>query len=201
MKLSFEIWEPVFNNRDINTSFNQFLNIFLRHLYASFPLPRNRKYTQNSWITVGIINSCRKKRELYGEVKKSKNHKLLIYYKKYCKILTKVINLAKKMTNEKQIKNSKNKIRTTWNVINREVHKEAMKENIQILNIDSKNYTNYNTIVEVFNKYFSGIVNTIHKQIKENCNNGKTKSTCYMDYMSMGFRSTFPNIQIKKTQQ
>jgi hypothetical protein len=71
MKLSYENWEPVFNNSDINTSFNQFLNIFLRHLHASFPLARRRKYTQNSWITTGIINSCTKKRELYAEVKKT----------------------------------------------------------------------------------------------------------------------------------
>jgi hypothetical protein len=53
--------------------------------------------------------------------------------------------------------------------------------------------------VEVFNKYFSGVANTIHKQIKENCKNVKTKSITYMTYMSRAFGSTFPNIQIKKT--
>jgi hypothetical protein len=74
-----------------------------------------------------------------------------------------------------------------------------MKENIQTLNIDGKNYTNLNNIVEVFNKYFSGVADTIHKQIQENCKNVKTKSTNYMTYMSMAFGSTFPNTQIKKT--
>jgi hypothetical protein len=53
--------------------------------------------------------------------------------------------------------------------------------------------------VEVFNKYFSGVGDTIHKQIKENCKNIKTKSMNYMTYMSMAFGSTFLNIQIKKT--
>jgi hypothetical protein len=71
IKLSYENWESVFNNSDINTSLNQFLNIFLRHFYASFPLSRRQKYTQNSWITVGIIISCRKKRGLYAEAKKA----------------------------------------------------------------------------------------------------------------------------------
>jgi hypothetical protein len=74
-----------------------------------------------------------------------------------------------------------------------------MKENIQTLNTEGKNDTNLNTIVEVFNKYFSGVADTIHKQIKENCKNVKTKSINYMTYMSMAFRSTFPNIQIKET--
>jgi hypothetical protein len=98
------------------------------------------------------------------------------------------------MTHEKQIINSKNKVRTTWNLINGEVCRKVMKENIQTLNIKGKNDTNLNNIVEVFNKYFSGIADTIHKQIKENCKNVKTKSTNYMTYMSMAFGSTFPNI-------
>jgi hypothetical protein len=40
-----------------------------------------------------------------------------------------------------------------------------MKENIQTLNTEGRNNTNLNTIVEVFNKYFSGVADTIHKQI------------------------------------
>jgi hypothetical protein len=108
-------------------------------------------------------------------------------------VLTKVINLAKKMTYEKQTRNSKNRVRTTWNLINREVRKKVMKENIQTLN------TNLNNIVEVCNKYFSEVADTIHKQIKENYKNVKTKSTNCMTYMSMAFGNTFPNIQIKKT--
>jgi amino acid permease len=73
-----------------------------------------------------------------------------------------------------------------------------MKENIQTLNIEGKNDTNLNAIVEVFNKYFNGVADTIHKQIKKNCKGEKTKSCNYMTYMSMAFGSTFPNIQIKK---
>jgi hypothetical protein len=72
MKLSYENWESVFNNSDINTSFNKFLNIFLGHFYASFPLSRRQKYTRISWITAGVIISCRKKRVLHAEVKKAK---------------------------------------------------------------------------------------------------------------------------------
>jgi hypothetical protein len=79
-KLSYENWESGFNNSDINTCFNKFLNIFLRYFYASFPLSRRQKYKLNSWITAGIIISCRKKRVLYAEVKKNKNPKISKYY-------------------------------------------------------------------------------------------------------------------------
>jgi flagellar basal body P-ring protein FlgI len=94
------------------------------------------------------------------------------------------------MTYERQIRNSKNKVRTTWNLINREVHNKVMKENIQTLNIEGKNDTNLNNIVEVFNKYFSGVADTIHKQIKENCKDVQAKLTNYMAYMSMDFESS-----------
>jgi hypothetical protein len=58
MKLSYENWEPVFNN-DINASVNAFFNIFLRHFYSSFPLIQVRKFKPNLWITPGILASCR----------------------------------------------------------------------------------------------------------------------------------------------
>jgi hypothetical protein len=41
-----------------------------------------------------------------------------------------------------------------------------MKENIHTLNTEGKNNTNLSIIVEVFNKYFGGVTDTIHKQIK-----------------------------------
>jgi hypothetical protein len=53
---------------------------------------------------------------LYAEVKIRKNPVLQKYYKDYGKILTTVINQAKRMTYEKQIRDSTNKIRTTWNI-------------------------------------------------------------------------------------
>jgi hypothetical protein len=52
----------------------------------------------------GIVISCRMKRILYTEVKNSNNSELRQYCKDYCKILTAVINLAKRMTYDKQIR-------------------------------------------------------------------------------------------------
>jgi hypothetical protein len=61
-------------------------------------------------------------------------------------------------------------------------------------NTEGKNDTNLNTFVGAFNKYFSGVADTIYKEIKEHCKNVKTNSTNYMTYMSLAFWSTFPNI-------
>jgi hypothetical protein len=93
----------------------------LRHFYASFPLVKSHKNKQKSWITTGIKISCRNKRILYAEVKKSTNPVITNYYKNYCRILTRVISLAKKMAYDKQIMYSKNKARSTWKIINSEI--------------------------------------------------------------------------------
>jgi hypothetical protein len=44
LKLSYEGWEIVFNSDHVNTSFNNFLNSLLRHLYASFPLKKKGEF-------------------------------------------------------------------------------------------------------------------------------------------------------------
>ena len=77
-----------------------------------------------------------------------------------------MINQAKKMSYEKQINKSKNKIKTTWNVINNELHKQVRKENIQILSNEGKNDMNLNITVEDFNKYFTGVADSQTNQEK-----------------------------------
>jgi hypothetical protein len=39
-KLSYESWEDIFTNSDVNTIFNNFLNTYLRIFYSSFPLKK-----------------------------------------------------------------------------------------------------------------------------------------------------------------
>jgi hypothetical protein len=67
LNLSYESWYNVFNNEDLDTSFNTFLNTYMRIYYTSFPLERvylnNNKKT---WLTKGIRISCQQKRNLYS---------------------------------------------------------------------------------------------------------------------------------------
>ena len=42
--LSYENWEDVFLETNVNTIFNNFLNIFLRIFYSSFPLRKSQHY-------------------------------------------------------------------------------------------------------------------------------------------------------------
>jgi hypothetical protein len=110
-----------------------------------------------------------------------------------------VINLAKKMTHDKQIKFSKDRARTTWRIINSEVLKKGRRENIKTLDIEGKKNTNLNDIAETFNRYFSGIADNIHKHIKGNGENNQSKTTNYMTYLTDAFGSPLPSIKATKT--
>ena len=97
LTLSYETWESVFEDNDVNTIFNSFLNIFLRHFYSSFPMVRAKKPSNhNTCITSCIRTSCQHKRALYVNLTNNNNPTSRKFFKKYCQILSKVIKEAKK---------------------------------------------------------------------------------------------------------
>jgi hypothetical protein len=142
LNLSYETWEQVFDGNDVNEIFNSFLNTLLRIYYSTFPLIWvKNKMNQNSWITPGIITSCKSKRELYEELKNNNNITLASYYRDYAKILSRVIREAKITENDQLILNSHNKVKTTWGVINKEPAKNTKRGEIQALNVEGKEIT------------------------------------------------------------
>jgi hypothetical protein len=84
---------------------------------------------QNSWITPGIITSCKHKRELYKVLQNNNNNNatLASYYRDYSKILSVVIRKAKRIAYDKLILNSHNKVKTTWGILNKESGGEEKK--------------------------------------------------------------------------
>ena len=127
MKLIHETREPVFDGNDFNKIFNSFLDIFLRIYYSSLPLIQAKnKMNQNSWITPEIVTSCKHKRELYKELQNN-NATLASYYRDYSKILSMVIRKAKIIEHDKLILNSHNKVKTTWDILNKESGRNKKK--------------------------------------------------------------------------
>jgi len=64
-KLSYEIWDTVFGENDVNKIFNNFRNTFLRIFYSSF-LKKNiqAQKKDSTWMTKGIKISINHKREI-----------------------------------------------------------------------------------------------------------------------------------------
>jgi hypothetical protein len=95
--LSYENWNEVFLDEDVNLIFNNFMNIYLRIYNASFPIiKRNEQIKTSHWVMTGIKISCTTKRNLYISNKRTKDPSHKARYKKYCKILYSIIKGAKK---------------------------------------------------------------------------------------------------------
>jgi hypothetical protein len=79
--LSHENWEEVFQEDDINISYNKFLNIYLRIFHSCFiKKQKNSNTIFKPWLTKGIKTSCNRKRELYLRARDNNEieHKLYI---------------------------------------------------------------------------------------------------------------------------
>ena len=133
--------------------FNNFLNTYLRCYYSSFLKINVSKFNQshNEWITKKIKVSCKRKKELFVLCKISNNHNLKLYYKKYCLVLTRVIRNAKKLHYNNIILRSKNKIKSTWKIINSEKGITHQNTSIPLLELDDKLVTNQHKIANLFN--------------------------------------------------
>lgn len=117
--LSYENWEDVFSETEVNIIYNKFLNTYLRIFYASFPMIKVKiSRSTKPWITKGIKISCLNKRKLYLNYRNSSNVDFKNHYKKYSQILAKVIATAKNLYYNNLISQADNKQKVTWNIIN-----------------------------------------------------------------------------------
>ena len=98
-----EVWNGVYDFRDVNCSFNNFHCTLLRHFENRFPSAfKLYKPKYNNWITKGIKTSCQRKRYLYSVYKNTNNLQVKAYCRKYNNFPKQVIISAKNytMTNE-----------------------------------------------------------------------------------------------------
>ena len=144
--------------------FNNFLNTYLRCYNVSFVTKRvfNINRSPNGWITKGIKVSCKRKRELFVLARSSTNYDLKLYYKKYCATLTKVICKAKKLYYDNLILSDKNKMKTTWQIINKEIGTSQHNGSISSVTKNDTIVTDQLKIANIFNNYFISVVDTIN---------------------------------------
>jgi hypothetical protein len=142
IQLSHENWDSVIGEKDVKLSFNSFFNSFLIIFNSCFPIihrvSTKRKNLKTAWITKGIRISCKHKRELYMLTKENADLSRKLHYKRYCKILSKVIIAAKKMSYDNHIKMSHNKMKSTWKIVNIETGRKNKTNSTQLL-IDNYN--------------------------------------------------------------
>ena len=118
--LSHKNWEEIFIEDDANISFHRYLNTYLRMFHSCFIKKRKNFNTISKlWIPKGIKTSSNWKRVLYPKARDNNEKEHKLYYKHYCKILSKAIKEAKNLYYKEVITKSKNKMKATWNIIHK----------------------------------------------------------------------------------
>ena len=153
--LSYENWEGVFQDMDVNQIFNSFQNTYLRIFYSCFFI-KKKSETANPkpWITNGIKTYCANKRRLFLNYRESNDQGYKSYYKKYCKVLSSIIIAAKKKYYDERILNSNNKTKATWNIVKDITNTRKNSNKTVSMNIDKQPNSNL-IIANAFNNHFS----------------------------------------------
>jgi len=109
-----ESWEDIFEGSDTN--------VILKICNACFTKSKhNSVHRYNQWITTGIKTVCQNKKNLYMRCRGSNDTNRKLRYTRYCKILTDIIKTEKKKFYNELIFQSKNKTKTTWKIIKKEI--------------------------------------------------------------------------------
>jgi hypothetical protein len=95
-----------------------------------------------------------------------------------------MIKEAKSLAYNKQVINSANKMKTTWNIIKTDTNRAK-----------GHSFIKYYNFPEAFNKYFLSVAEDIIHDIKKNVNN--TEDPEY--YMYKVSQNSFPSIKFKNT--
>ena len=121
------------------------------------------------------------------KIRDSNEQKHKLYYKQYCKILSSVIKEAKKLYYKETITKSKNKTKTTWNIIHTEIGNSTNDTKIKSFRINNHMVYNEASIANEFNSYFSNIVGSSGiKEVNEN-----TDDACPLQYLFKYFKQPF----------
>jgi hypothetical protein len=157
---------------------------------------------QNSWITTGLITSCKHKREIYEDLQNNNSATLEYYYRDYSKIMSIVIRKAKIIEHDKLILNPHNKGKTTWDIINKESGRNEKKKRIEIqaLNTEGRKITDQQTIAETFNEYLFAITENVKRQSKGNLiNDDNNRINNHIHFMEQAFNKPYSSMKYKCT--
>jgi len=199
--LSYENWEDVFLEKDVDTLFNNFLNTHLRIFYASFPnIKTKNAYNPKLWLTTGIRISCANKRKLYLTYRKINNPTQIQYYKSYCQILSKVIMLTKKLHYNNLISKSNNKPKTTWNIVRTITSNRNTNNNITTMNVKNKFSSNSLKIANAFNSHFLLVAENLHKNFYGKNTNNHINPLSYLQ-QNFGHFSTLMKVKNTTTHE
>jgi hypothetical protein len=141
----------------------------------------------DDWATRGIYKSRNRLYELYALKKYNKNVSFVEYVKRYSKTFKIVCTLAKSLYIRNKINKSNNKIKTTWNIINRETGKSKTHNTQFTLNHNNKLIKSESDIADIFEDYFTNIPVNLTSKLSSSSKEAGTMLRMYVPECSETF--------------
>ena len=119
-KLVMESWQSVYNAVNVNTAYNNYTEIIDNLFSKCCPIiviKSKRHFFYKPWMTIGLKNSCDKKKLMYIAFLKSKTLKDELKHKKYKNQLTLILKKCKRQYFSELICRHKNINVETWKVL------------------------------------------------------------------------------------
>jgi hypothetical protein len=113
------------------------------------------RFKFSDWATKGIYTSRRKLYDLYALKNTSSDPSFVEYVRKFSKTFKNVCAVAKSMHIANKIKLAKNKIKTTWDIVNRETCKTQNNINSFSLIVNDRIVNSDDKVASVFEDFFT----------------------------------------------
>lgn len=163
-------WKDVLKyNNNVNENYNQFSEVLQKTLDKCIPrtLIKIKTRRKKHYLTLGIRTSCRHKRFLKLLVSRTKSKNVKSYYKQYCKVLKKTVDISRRNCNKHKFETSQNKNKSMWQIINNETNKNTkLYKNLKLITTDKCTLNNPKLIANTLNTFFASIGNS-----RPNCDN------------------------------
>lgn len=201
-------------NSNIDELYNTLFNVIQKEFEIIFTKKKvqvdNTKTKFSDWATKGIFKSRRTLFKLYDTKANTNDPQIIEYVRNYSKLFKKVCAMAKANYLKEKIRNSSNKIKTTWNMINKETCKNTTQDHKYSLKIDNKQLNEDVEVAKAFESFFSNVplITTSHLNSSPQlayCHLRSSVDECLTSFSFHHINSetilkTFKDINIKKTE-
>jgi len=173
-KLSANDWTPVYTAEGAENKFNVFNNFIIKFHNECFPLVTTKIKTRNiykPWLTSSILNSVRKKNNMYKNYIKSHSPILKNKYVKYKNKLVTIIREAEKSYYANKLAEVKDNLSKTWKVMNEMCGRNSVQKQITKIRVNDETIDDPKQIANKFKEYFTNIGPSLAKVILLALNN------------------------------
>lgn len=172
--LEKEKWEQVLNCKDVQESYNIFINtliLYINKATKTINIHNNKVRKIKPWITIGLINSIKHRDNLKKKLLKNYSNELKLEYTEYRNLLNKLIKNTKNQYYKNELESANGNYKRIWEIINEASNSKTKKDkliNVDILNDKGELTNDAQQKANIFNDYFINIGKKMAQKIEKN---------------------------------